>query len=211
MAQATDSDKYVGQPMKRREDRRLLLGVGKYVDDIKIAGCLSVVFLRTPHGHARIARLDVAAARTAAGVVAVVTGDEVRELGPMPVNPAIPNMKIPPHPIIASGVVRAVGEPVAAIVAESESAAWDAADLIVVEYEELPAVPEPEAALAPKAPVLFGDIEANRSFRRVLKGGDPDAAFARAAHHVKLRIAQERIAAVAIEPRTVVATFDTAR
>ncbi|HSF07405.1 MAG TPA: hypothetical protein VLG10_16615, partial [Methylomirabilota bacterium] len=78
MAQTSDPDKYVGRPLKRREDRRLLLGTGKFVDDLRPPGCLSVVFLRSPHGHARIGRLEVAAARRMPGVVAVVTGDEVR-------------------------------------------------------------------------------------------------------------------------------------
>jgi aerobic carbon-monoxide dehydrogenase large subunit len=208
MAHATDSNTYVGRPMKRREDRRLLLGAGKFVDDLQPAGCLFVALLRSPHGHARIIRLDVEAARKAPGVVAVVTGDEVRHLAPMPVNPAIPGMKIPPHPIIADEVVRAVGEPAAAIVAESAPEAWDAADLIEIEYAELPAVAGPEAALAAGAPVVDPAIEGNRSFRRVLKGGDPDAAFARAAHRVTLKVAQERISAVAMEPRMVVASFD---
>src|SRR2546427_7147115 len=95
MAHANDSGTYVGRPMKRREDRRLLLGAGTFVDDLKPAACLTVVFVRSPHGHARIGRLDVGAARTAPGVVAVITGDRVRHLGPMPVNRAIPDMKIP--------------------------------------------------------------------------------------------------------------------
>jgi carbon-monoxide dehydrogenase large subunit len=208
MAHATDSDTYVGRPMKRREDRRLLLGAGKFVDDLKPEACLAVAFVRSPYGHARIERLDVGAASKAPGVVAVVTGSEVRDLAPMPVNPAIPGMKIPPHPIIADGAVHTTGEPVAVIVAESTAQAWDAAALLDVGYAELPAVAEPEAALASGAPVVDPKIEGNRSFRRVLKGGDPDAAFARAAHRVTLRVAQERISAVAMEPRMVVASFD---
>jgi aerobic carbon-monoxide dehydrogenase large subunit len=140
----------------------------------------------------------------------VVTGDEVRHLGPMPVNRAIPDMKVPPHPIIADGVVHTVGEPVVAIAAESPSAAWDAAERLVVDYEELAAAAAPEAALAKDAAVLFTEVAGNRSFRRVLNAGDPDAAFARAAHRVPLRIAQERISAVAMEPRTVLASYDDA-
>ena len=210
MAHATHLDTYVGRPMKRREDRRLLLGAGKYVDDLKLPGCLPVVFVRSPYGHARITRLDASRARAAPGVVAVVTGDEVRHLGPMPVNRAIPDMKVPPHPIIAEGVVHATGVPVAAIAAATESAAWDAAELLDVEYEDLPAAVEPEAAIAKAAPVLFKEVDGNRSFRRVVKAGDPDGAFARAAHRVSLRIAPERISAVAIEPRTVVASYDAA-
>jgi carbon-monoxide dehydrogenase large subunit len=208
MAHATDPDTYVGRPMKRREDRRLLLGAGKFVDDLRPAGCLSVALVRSPHGHARITRLDVEAARKAPGVVCVVTGDEVRHLSPMPVNLAIPGMRIPPHPIVADGVVRTTGEPVVAIVAETTGQAWDAADLIAIEYRELPAVAEPEAALATGAPLVDPAIDGNRSFRRVLKGGDPEAAFARAAHRVTLRVAQERISAVPMEPRMVLASYD---
>ncbi|MBI2202569.1 MAG: xanthine dehydrogenase family protein [Candidatus Rokubacteria bacterium] len=209
MAHTIDSDKYVGRPMKRREDRRLLLGAGQFVGDVAPPGCLTTLFVRSPHGHARIARLDVAAARTAPGVVAVVTGDEVRHLGPMGLNRGpIPDMKMPPHPMIADGIVRSVGEPVAVIVADSALAAADAAELIAVDYRALPAVSEPEPALADAAPVLVADIPGNRSFRKVLRAGDTDAAFARAAHRVQLRVAPERIAAVAMEPRAVLASYD---
>ena len=211
MIHSADRDRYVGQPMKRREDRRLLLGAGRFVDDLQPAQCLSVILVRSPHGHARIARLDVDAARRAPGVVAVVTGDEVRHLGLTSINRGpIPDIKVAPHPIIATGAVHATGVPVAAVAAETPTAAWDVAELIAVEYEERPAVPGPEAALAPGAPVLYPEIDGNRAFRRVVKGGDPDAAFAGAAHRVALRIAQERVSAVAMEPRTVVASFDAA-
>src|SRR5262245_7713217 len=209
MTHASDPDTYVGRPMKRREDRRLLIGAGKFVDDLRPAGCLAVALVRSPHGHARIARLDVEAARKAPGVVAVVTGDEVRHLALTAVNRgSLPDMKVPPHPIISETAVHATGVPVAAIVAETETAAWDAAELITVDYAELTAVPEPGAALAAGAPILYPAIEGNRAFRRALKGGDPDAALARAAHRVTLRVAQERISAVAMEPRTVMASYD---
>jgi carbon-monoxide dehydrogenase large subunit len=203
-----DDQHYVGRPMKRREDPRLLTGAGRYVDDLAPAGCLHVVFLRSPHGHARIARLDTAAARRAAGVVAVVEGAEVAHLGPMPVNRLIPDMKIPPHPLIATDRVHAVGEPVAAVVAEHPRAARDAAELIEVEYEPLPAVVEAEAALAGTAPALYPEIEGNRSFRRAIRQGDAGQAFAAAAHRVPLRVEQARLSAVAIEPRAVLAQFD---
>ncbi|MGH7308114.1 MAG: hypothetical protein ACREK6_05410 [Candidatus Rokuibacteriota bacterium] len=128
MTHASEQDTYIGRAMKRREDRRLLLGVGKFVDDLRPPGCLSVALVRSPHGHARIRRLDVEAARRAPGVLTVVTGDEVGHLGLTSVNRGpIPDMKIPPHPIIAAGVVHATGVPVAAIVAESAPAAEDAA------------------------------------------------------------------------------------
>jgi len=211
MTHGSDPDKYVGRPMKRREDRRLLLGAGRYVDDLSPAGCLSVVLVRSPHGHARISRLDLGAARQAPGVVAVVTGGEVRGLALTGLNRGpFPDAKVPLHPVIAEGVVRAVGEPIAAIVAETEAAARDAAELVDVEYAELPAVPQQEAALAPGAPLLYPEIAGNRPFRRTLKAGDPDGAFAGAAHRVRLRIAPERVSAVAMEARAVVASFDPA-
>src|SRR5262245_5416519 len=209
MTHASDPDTYVGRPMKRREDRRLLIGAGKFVDDLRPAGCLTVALVRSPHGHARIVHLDVEAARKAPGVVAVVTGEEVRHLALTAVNRGpIPDMKVPPHPIIVETAVHATGVPVAAIAAETETAAWDAAELITVDYAELTAVPEPEAALTAGAPILYPAIEGNRAFRRALKAGDPDAALARAAHRVTLRVAQERISAVAMEPRTVMASYD---
>jgi carbon-monoxide dehydrogenase large subunit len=211
MSDSADRETYVGQPMKRREDRRLLLGAGRFVDDLQPAHCLSVVLLRSPHAHARIARLDVEAARRAPGVALVVTGDLVRHLGLTSINRGpFPDTKVAPHPIIAVGVVHATGVPVAAVVAESAAAAWDAAGLIDVEYEERPAVAGPEAALAAGAPELYPEIDGNRAFRRVLKGGDPDAAFAGAAHRVALRISQERLSAVAMEPRAVMASQDAA-
>jgi carbon-monoxide dehydrogenase large subunit len=209
MAHASDPSRYVGQPMKRREDRRLLLGAGTFVDDLRRADSLHVVFVRSPHAHARVTRLDVRAARKAPGVAAVVTGDEVRHLGLTAINRGpMPDVKIPPHPILAEGTVHATGEPVAAIAAETVTAAWDAAELIQAAYAPLPSASQPEAALAPGAPLLYPDIAGNRAMRRVLKAGDPDAAFASAAHRVSLRIAQARISAVPIEPRTVAASFD---
>jgi carbon-monoxide dehydrogenase large subunit len=203
------SDGYIGRPMKRREDPRLLTGTGRYVDDLVPAGCLHAVFVRSPHAHARIAHLDAGAARQAQGVVTIVIGEDMAHLPPMPVNRAIPDMKVPPHPLVAIGHVRAAGVPVVVVVAESVEAARDAAELVDVEYEPLPATVEPEEALAASAPLLFPDIEGNRSFRRVLRQGDPAAAFAAAAHRVSLRVAQSRIAAVPIEPRAVLAAFDT--
>jgi carbon-monoxide dehydrogenase large subunit len=203
-----DRDRYIGRPMKRREDPRLLTGAGRYVDDLAPAGCLYAVFVRSTHAHARIVRLAVDAARQVAGVVMIVTGEEVAHLGPMPVNRAVPDIKVPPHPLIAVGHVHAAGVPVAAVVAESVQAARDAAELVDAEYEPLPAAVEPEDALAGTAPLLFPDIEGNRSFRRVVRHGDAAAAFAAAAHRVPLRVAQPRIAAVAIEPRAVLAAFD---
>jgi len=199
---------WVGQPLKRREDRRLLLGAGRYVDDIRPRGCAHVVLLRSSHAHARVVTLDIGAAQRAPGVIAVVTGGEVKHLGPMPVNRLIPDMRVPPHPIIADGLVHAAGTPVAAVVAEDVYAARDAVDLIRVEYEPLPALPMPEAAVADGAPVLFPDIDGNRSFTRTLRAGDAARALSSSARVVSLRVVQQRLAGVAMEPRSVLADFD---
>src|SRR6266540_15248 len=110
---------WIGRPLKRREDPRLLTGSGRYVDDIRPPGCAHVALLRSPHAHARIVRVDVERAARAPGVVTVVTGAEVSHLAPMPVNRLIADMRVPPHPIIAETRVHAAGTPVAAVVAES--------------------------------------------------------------------------------------------
>jgi carbon-monoxide dehydrogenase large subunit len=208
MAQASEEGGWVGRPLKRREDRRLLTGAGRYVDDMRPAGCAHVVLLRSPHAHARIVAVDVDRAMRAPDVIAVVTGGEVSHLGPMPVNRLMPDMRVPPHPIIAEGRVHAAGTPVAAVVAESVYAARDAVELIGVEYEPMPALPEPESAVADGAPVLFPDIEGNRCFTRALRAGDAARALASSARVVSLRAAQQRLAGVAMEPRSVLADFD---
>ncbi|HEV3349562.1 MAG TPA: xanthine dehydrogenase family protein molybdopterin-binding subunit [Methylomirabilota bacterium] len=203
-----DGNGWIGRPLKRREDHRLLTGAGSFVDDLRPPGCAHVALLRSPHAHARIARLDVEAARRAPGVLLVVTGRDTAHLAPMPVNRMMPDMKVPPHPILADGVVTSTGIPVAAVVAESVYAAHDALDLIEVEYEPLPALPEPEGALAAGAPAVFPGVDGNRVLHRALREGEAAAAFAEAAHVVSLRVAQSRISAVALEPRSVLATFD---
>jgi carbon-monoxide dehydrogenase large subunit len=199
---------WVGRPLKRREDHRLLVGSGRYVDDLHPAGCAHVALLRSPYGHARIVALDVERARRAPGVVALVTGAEVKHLAPMPVNRLVPDMRVPPHPIIADGFVHAAGTPVAAVVAEDIYAARDALDLIGVEYEPRPALAEPDAAVGDGAPALFPDIAGNRSFSRTIRQGNTAHALASAARVVSLRVAQQRLAGVAMEPRSVLAVFD---
>ena len=208
MMSEADGNGWIGRPLKRREDHRLLTGAGSFVDDLRPPGCAHVALLRSPHAHARIAGLDVEAARRAPGVLLVVTGRDTAHLAPMPVNRMMPDMKVPPHPIIADGVVTSTGIPVAAVVAESVYAAHDALDLIQVEYEPLRALPEPEGSLAAGAPALFPGVDGNRVLHRTLREGDAAAAFANAAHVVPLRVAQSRVSAVALEPRSVLATFD---
>src|SRR2546430_13388993 len=165
-------DGWIGRPLKRREDHRLLVGGGRFVDDLRPPGCAHLVLLRAPHAHARITRIGVERARRAPAALAVVTGAEVSQLGPMPVNRLVPDMRVPPHPIIADTLVSAAGTPVAAVVAESPDVARDAVEQIDVEYEPLAALPEPEAAVGDGVPALFPDIERNRAFTRTLSAGD---------------------------------------
>ncbi|HUO64443.1 MAG TPA: molybdopterin cofactor-binding domain-containing protein, partial [Terriglobales bacterium] len=200
---------WIGRPLKRREDHRLLVGSGRYVDDIRPLGCAHVALLRSPHAHARVAGIDVERARRAPGVLAVVIGAELKDLAPLPVNRVMPDMRVPPHPIIADGHVHAAGTPVAAVVAETIYAARDAVDLIDVTYEPLPALPEPEGALAAGAPRLYPGIDGNRCFTRTLREGDTARAVSGAASVVSLRVSQQLLSAVAMEPRSVLAAFDS--
>ncbi len=203
-------DGFVGRPLRRVEDRPLLLGAGLYTDDIRLAGTLHVALVRSPHAHARIVRVDAEAARRAAGVVAVVTGAEVAHLGHLRPNQLTPSMKIPPHPVLAQGVARGVGEPVAAVVADSAPAARDAADLVEIEYVPLPPLADAAAALAPGAPALFEALGDNALLAHRWRSGDPEAAFAGAAHRVGGRVRQPRLSAVAMEPRSILAHHDRA-
>ena len=200
---------WIGRPLKRREDHRLLVGSGRYVDDIRPLGCAHVALLRSAHAHARVAGIDVERARRAPGVLAVVIGAELKDLAPLPVNRVMPDMRVPPHPIIADGHVHAAGTPVAAVVAETIYAARDAVDLIDVTYEPLPALPEPEGALAAGAPRLYPGIDGNRCFTRTLREGDTARAVSGAASVVSLRVSQQLLSAVAMEPRSVLAAFDS--
>jgi carbon-monoxide dehydrogenase large subunit len=205
---ASSDGTYIGQGLKRREDRPLLIGKGRYTDDIQPSGCLHVAFLRSPHAHARVKRIDPSRAGSAPGVAAVVTGADVEHLtGPMFVNRQFaPGMKVPNQPIIAKDLVLAQGIPVAAVAAESQYAALDATELIDVEYEPLTALSAPDRAL--NGPALFPDLGTNLSFSRAWKNNDADGAF-RSAHRVaSLRVTQQLLASVALEARGTLADFN---
>src|SRR2546426_11193947 len=157
----------LGARIKRREDPRLITGTATYVDDVVPPGLLHVVIVRSPHAHARIAAIDVKKARAAAGVAAIWTGEDVAaRCGPLPIGPRIRDMKVPKrYPLVIDGVVRHVGDPVAAVVATDLAAAGDAADLVEVTYEPLAAVTEVEAAMRADAPVVHPHLGTNACFR----------------------------------------------
>ncbi len=133
----TTAARLFGSSIKRREDPRLISGKVRFVDDIKLPGMTYAVFVRSPHAHARIKRVNTAKAKSAPGVVAVFTGQDVRT-NPLPCGWLLPGIKIPPRPALAQGTVRYVGEPVAIVIGETVYAAKDGAELAEVEYEPLP-------------------------------------------------------------------------
>jgi aerobic carbon-monoxide dehydrogenase large subunit len=181
-----------------------LTGKGNYVEDVHPANALHLAFVRSPYAAARISSIDVAAAKAAPGVVAVVTGDDIPDLADVPVIP-LPFAKIPPHPPLARGRVACVGFPVVAVLGESAAAARDAADLVEVEYEPEASVSSAEAALAPDAPRVHPQLDSNLCYVLKKDGGDPDQAFAEADVTVQVRVDSPRVAPIPLEPRGVVA------
>ena len=200
--------KFVGARIKRREDPRLIRGLGRYVDDINLPNMLHVAILRSPYAHARIKSVDVNDARQHPGVVAVVTGSEIKDqIGLLPVSGGNPTLRIPKHHVLAVDKVCYAGEGVAAVVAEDRYAARDALDLIRVEYEPLPVVSDPEKALAPGSPVIHSEWPDNVAFRSDLKHGNLTKAFKEADKIVKQRLVHQRLAPIAIETRGVLARY----
>lgn len=206
MTTATEA-RLFGKAIKRREDPRFITGRGQYVDDVKLPGMTYAAFVRSPHAHARFAAIDAAAARRLPGVVAVYTGQDV-QVGALPCGWMLPGIKVPPRPVLASGTVRYVGEPVAIVVGDSPWAAKDAAQAVHVGWEPLPAVSSARKAHEPGAPQLFGDIPRNESFYWTIGDrGAVDAAFATAARVVAQPIVNQRLIPNAMEPRACVASF----
>ncbi|MFQ5895368.1 MAG: xanthine dehydrogenase family protein molybdopterin-binding subunit [Nitrospinota bacterium] len=199
--------KFIGAPVKRREDPRLVQGLAHYVDDIAPPGTLYVAIVRSIFAHAVLKGVDVGPAREAPGVVAVLAGQDVAGLGPVPVAGSLPGLRVPHHPVLARGVVRYVGEPIAAVVAESRSAARDAADLAGVEYESRDAVVELEEALEPGSPKVHEEFPDNVAFTWELKGGDVEAGLKEADKVIRQRMVNQRVAPLALEPRGVVAHY----
>src|SRR6266545_882627 len=156
---------HVGRPVKRLEDPNLVQGRDAYVNDVRLDGALFLAFTRSPHAHAGIGRIDTSAAKKISGVVAVLTGADINaEVGVIhtPIGPEMfGSMNRQGYTMLAEGRVRHVGEPVAVVAAETAEAAADGAEAVVVQYEPLPAVIDPEAALRPGAPLLYPEVGSN--------------------------------------------------
>ena len=198
------ASKLLGAQVKRKEDPRLITGASQYVADIALPGLAHVVFVRSPHAHARIRGIDGAAALRQMGVLAVVTGhDLVPHSAPLPtasVSTEGGGESAPwsgrQHYPLSVDRVRHVGEAVAAVIGTSVEAAADGAALVQVDWEPLPAVADPVAAMADGAPLLFDDAPRNIEHTQAIKAGDPDAAFARAHRVVKQRMLSQRLSGV---------------
>lgn len=202
--------KLVGARVPRLEDPRLLTGQGSYVDDHRPAGMLYAAFLRTPHAHARIARIDTSAAQKVPGVAGVLTGEDIaRDSKPVRAGSRMPAYRVTSFPALAQGTVRYTGEAVVMVAAESRYVAEDALERVVVEYEPLPAVSDMDAALAPGAPVLHDEAGGNLLLSREFARGDVDAALAGAHLVVHERFRFHRHTAVCMENRGALAEYAT--
>jgi carbon-monoxide dehydrogenase large subunit len=207
----------VGAEVKRKEDPRLITGTSAYVADIAVPGLHYVAFVRSPHAHARIRKIDTSAAARLPGVRLVLTGQDVRKhCAALPLGgsgsegggSANPDNVGRKHYPLSVDRVRHVGEAVAAVVAVSEDVAVDAAAAVVVDWEPLPAVADPFAAMAKGAPQLFDDAAQNIEHVKDVKAGDPDAAFARTSRVIKQRMVNQRLAGITLEPRAALAAPD---
>ena len=206
--------KYVGIPVEGLKSRRLVAGRGQYVSDLKADGMLHVAFLRSPYAHARIRRIDAGEAAGVAGVVAIVTGEEIKQntnLLTMPLDPASIGLRPVKLHALSVDRVRFVGEAVAAVVAEDKYTARRAADLIEVDYEELPVVSDCEAALEPGSPLVEPEWGSNALANQEFRAGDVDRAFAEAEGTVSGFIKTQRYTGTPIEPRGHLATYDPFR
>ncbi|HSB74277.1 MAG TPA: xanthine dehydrogenase family protein molybdopterin-binding subunit [Terriglobales bacterium] len=204
---AKSNGQWVGKRFKRKEDPRLVRGISHYTDDIQLTRMAYCVFVRSPHAHARIVSINADAARSHPGVLTVVTSADLEGLGMIPCAMQMPDLKIPPHPALAKGRVRYVGEPVAAVVAEDPYTARDAAEMVAVDYEPLPVVLDMEKALTTSSPLIYQDFGTNKAFTHAMKSGDIEAAYKKADHVVKVRLINQRVAPTAMEPRSIVAEY----
>ncbi len=201
------ANKYVGQRVKRTEDPRLIQGLAHYVDDIDLPNTQHVCFVRSVYAHARINSIDVAEALKAPGVVAVYTGKDIaQKIGPVPCASALPGLKVPNYRVLAQDKVYFVGHPIAAVVARDKYTARDAVDLVIVDYEDLPAVVDVEEA-AKGGTVIHEGFGDNIAYRLTTGEGDIDAALKSADHVLKQRIIHQRLAPIAMEGRGVLARY----
>jgi aerobic carbon-monoxide dehydrogenase large subunit len=209
------STAYIGKSIKRVEDKRFTTGKGNYTDDIVLNGMTHAAFARSPYAHAKIKKIDAAAAKKMPGVVAIFTGADVAEVNGVPCGWQVnfkngDTMKEPKHPLLAHGFARHAGDAVAIVIAETREQAADAAEAIEVDYEEMPCVTNPAEAVKADAPLVHADIPSNICYDWEL--GNPksevDAAMSKANHITVLEFVNQRLAPNAIEPRSYIGSYD---
>jgi carbon-monoxide dehydrogenase large subunit len=207
---ATATERVLGKSIKRREDPRFITGKGTYVDDVKLPGTTYAVFVRSPHAHAKIKKIDTAAAAKHPGVVAVFTGADMTGVNSLPCGWLLPELKVPPHMPLASDAARYVGDPVAVVIADTQDAAQDAADKVSVTWDVQPAVSVTDQATAGGSPQIHAVAPSNVAFKwQIGDAAAVNAAF-QGAIVVKKRIVNQRLVANPMEPRACLARFDEA-
>ncbi|MBL8669940.1 MAG: xanthine dehydrogenase family protein molybdopterin-binding subunit [Alphaproteobacteria bacterium] len=202
----------IGSPVRRKEDQRFLTGRGNYTDDINRPGQAYAYIIRSPHGHAKIKKIDASAAAKTKGVIAVFTGDDMK-VGSLPCGWQVKStdgspMKEPPHPPIAQGKVRHVGDQVCVVIAETYAIARDAAEKVKIDYQPLPAVVDMRRALESKS-LVHDDVPKNLCYDWTI--GDAKAvndAFAKAHKVAKIELINNRLIANAMEPRAAIGDYD---
>src|SRR6516165_8769357 len=204
MAMAS-ADRFVGRSMPRREDRRLLMGQGKYIADLELPGMLHVAFVRSPLAHARIRSVDLTRAAAAPGVAFVLTAADLQQSLPL-----LPDHRVPmPRKWQAAEKVHHAGEAIALVVDESRHCAEDAAALAAVDLEPLPAVTDPEAALRPNAPLLHEHLGTNLIGEMTVRKGEAERALAEAPHRLARRFYHHRYSAMPMECRGIIGAYDS--
>jgi carbon-monoxide dehydrogenase large subunit len=212
MAAPIKTPRMMGQPVKRREDPRLITGAGQYLDDLAFPGMLHLAVVRSPYGHAKVNGIDASEALKLPDVVAVYTTSDVEgeTTGPLPYEfgwQPFENVNDFPRGPLATDKVRYVGDPVAVVVAETRYGARDAAAAVEVDYDPLPAVVDPEQALEEGAPLLFEASGTNLGHTQTKVAGDVDGAFAQADKVVKIRVKNQRVIPAPMEMRGALAIW----
>ena len=205
--------RYVGRSIKRFEDPRLLTGSGAFVDDLTLPDMLHAAVLRSQHAHARLRRVDVAAARALPGVVAVLSGADIAGLLPgiptraMVGERAVDTLQTPEYPLLAHDKVCYVGQPIAMVVAADPYVASDAVELLTVDYEPCAPVLDPIEAARHGAPVIHQTLGTNVAMRLQQQAGDLEGALAQADHVVRQRYVVQRVVPAPLETRGVLAQY----
>jgi len=200
---------HVGRSLRRKEDPRLITGRGLYTDDISLPGQLWAAWVRSPEAHAKIVSIDTSAAKARAGVRAVYTNEDLDMEAGLPMAWVPPGVEVntPDHWVLAKGAVKHVGDPVALVIGDDRYGVVDAAEGVVVEYEQLPVVTDPEQALEAGSPLVHEQFGTNKVCEWSLGGGDLEAGFAEADVVIERRVVNHRTAGAAIEPRAVLAEY----